>query len=181
MRAYLLSALPARRTTTKPGFFRDLYQGLEDECRPARPRLSFATRILRCTVALELHVLVLAAIPFHDARLRNQAEPNKALATFRIETCQPPLLQRTVRRGRRGRGPSQSPRCRVASRPAEVPTLPRWRHHGSARKQTFQNSSPFSRWNGKLIKVNDSATILKTGPSLRCPGLEVTLRRRRLR
>ncbi|KAH8032002.1 hypothetical protein HPB51_022524 [Rhipicephalus microplus] len=72
-------------------------------------------------------------------------------------------------------------RSRVASQPTEVLILLCRRHYGAAREQTSQNSSPFSRRNRKLIKVNDSAAILISQPSLRCTDVEVHLRRRLLR
>ncbi|KAH8032003.1 hypothetical protein HPB51_022525 [Rhipicephalus microplus] len=50
---------------------------------PTRSRLPFITRIFRCTVALELHVLVLAAKSFHDACLQTlpaNTNPTESLA-----------------------------------------------------------------------------------------------------
>ncbi|KAH8037040.1 hypothetical protein HPB51_008464 [Rhipicephalus microplus] len=103
------------------------------------------------------------------------------VSTSRTETYQPSLLYRAARRVRRERGQTRSLRRRVASRPVKVPTLRHRCRHRAASERTIQNSSAFfSRRNRKLIKVNDSVTILKTKPSFRCPGVEVDLRQRRL-
>ncbi|KAH8028837.1 hypothetical protein HPB51_019923 [Rhipicephalus microplus] len=63
-----------------------------------------------------------------------------------------PPTRRKVRRNRK-KPENLGLRSRIASRPTEVPTLLRRRHHGPAREKTSQNSSPFSRRNGKLIEA----------------------------